>query len=53
MEAGSLAWALPESADDAAAAEALVTGTILGAYRFDRFDSTPTPTTRRRRGWRR
>jgi leucyl aminopeptidase len=37
LEAGSLAWALPESADDAAAAEALVTGTILGSYRFDRF----------------
>ena len=37
LEASSLAWALPESGDDAAAAEALVTGTILGAYRFDRF----------------
>jgi leucyl aminopeptidase len=37
LKASSLAWALPESADDAAAAEALVTGTILGAYRFDRF----------------
>jgi leucyl aminopeptidase len=39
LEAGSLAWALPESGDDAAAAEAIVTGTILGAYRFDRFRS--------------
>jgi leucyl aminopeptidase len=39
LEAGSLAWALPESDDDSAAAEALVTGTILGAYRFDRFKS--------------
>jgi leucyl aminopeptidase len=37
LEAGSLAWALPESAGDDAAAEALVTGTILGSYRFDRF----------------
>ncbi len=42
----SLAWALPEP-DDAALAEGLVTGTILGAYRFDRFKSVdpddPTP----------
>jgi leucyl aminopeptidase len=37
LEAGSIAWALPESGDDVAAAEALVTGTILGAYSFDRF----------------
>src|SRR3984885_14732486 len=37
LEVGSIAWALPETADDAAAAEALVTGTILGSYRFDRF----------------
>ncbi|MCW2988397.1 MAG: Leucyl aminopeptidase [Solirubrobacterales bacterium] len=37
LEAGSVAWALPESGDDATAAEALVTGTILGAYRFERF----------------
>ncbi len=28
---------LPESDDDAATAEGLVTGTILGSYRFDRF----------------
>jgi leucyl aminopeptidase len=39
LEAGSLAWELPQSDDDAATAEALVTGTILGAYRFDRFRS--------------
>ncbi len=39
LEVGSLAWALPESDDDAAIAEGLVTGTILGAYRFDRFQS--------------
>jgi leucyl aminopeptidase len=37
LEATSLAWALPEPADDEATAEGLVTGTILGAYRFDRF----------------
>ncbi|MGC1165542.1 MAG: leucyl aminopeptidase [Solirubrobacterales bacterium] len=37
LEVSSIAWALPESGDDDAAAEALVTGTILGAYRFDRF----------------
>jgi len=46
-KATSLAWLLPELGDDAAAAEGTVTGTILGAYRFDRFksgdsaDSTP------------
>jgi leucyl aminopeptidase len=40
LEATSLAWQLPESDEDAAAlAEGLVTGTILGAYRFDRFKS--------------
>jgi leucyl aminopeptidase len=37
LEATSLAWALPPYEDEAAAAEAIVTGTILGAYRFDRF----------------
>jgi leucyl aminopeptidase len=37
LQAGSVAWALPESDEDAAAAEALVTGTILGSYHFDRF----------------
>ena len=37
IEASSLAWALPESEDDDATAEGLVTGTILGSYRFDRF----------------
>lgn len=37
LDATSLAWALPSFEDEAAAAEALVTGTILGAYRFDRF----------------
>jgi leucyl aminopeptidase len=39
LEAGSLAWALPESEDAEAAVAALVTGTILAAYRFDRFKS--------------
>src|SRR6201992_4198564 len=37
VEATSLAWALPEYEDEAAAAEAIVTGTILGSYRFDQF----------------
>ncbi|MBA3865380.1 MAG: leucyl aminopeptidase [Solirubrobacterales bacterium] len=41
LEAGSLAWQLPELGDEAAAAEAIVTGTILGAYRFDRFRAEP------------
>jgi leucyl aminopeptidase len=35
----SIAWALPESNDEAATAEALVTGTVLASYRFDRFRS--------------
>jgi leucyl aminopeptidase len=39
LQAGSLAWVLPESDDADAAAAALVTGTILAAYRFDRFKS--------------
>src|SRR4051812_27407783 len=39
LGAASLAWGLPESGDDAAAAAALTTGTILAAYRFDRFKS--------------
>jgi leucyl aminopeptidase len=42
-----LAWAVPEHADRDALTEGLVTGTILGAYRFDRFKSVdpddPTP----------
>ena len=49
LEASTLAWALPESSDDAATAEGLVTGTILASYRFDRFlsrdpDNPPPPT---------
>ncbi len=39
LEAGSLAWELPRAGDATVAAEALVTGTILGSYRFDRFRS--------------
>jgi leucyl aminopeptidase len=47
LEAGAVAWALPETDGDDAAAEALVAGTILGSYSFDRFkggdsdDSSP------------
>jgi leucyl aminopeptidase len=37
VEATSLAWALPAYEDEAAAAEAIVTGTILGSYRFTNF----------------
>jgi leucyl aminopeptidase len=37
--AKALAWALPEEGDDAAVATALVEGTILGSYEFDRFKS--------------
>ncbi len=40
LEATSLAWLLPESGEDEATAEALVTGTILAGYRFDRYLST-------------
>ena len=36
-EASSLAWALPEADDAAEISAALVEGTELGAYRFDRF----------------
>jgi leucyl aminopeptidase len=48
LEATSLAWLLPESDDNEATAEALVTGTILAAYRFDRYlsrdpDEPPSP----------
>jgi leucyl aminopeptidase len=39
LDATALAWALPEPGDDAALAAGIVTGTILGAYRFDRFRS--------------
>ena len=40
LDASSLAWLLPAGDDDGATADALVTGTILAGYRFDRFKST-------------
>ena len=39
LEATSLAWDLPEGLDLEAVADAVVTGTILASYRFDRFKS--------------
>ncbi len=39
LEARSIAWAYPEGIDSVLAADALVTGTVLAAYRFDRFKS--------------
>jgi leucyl aminopeptidase len=36
-KAGALAWLAPDSVAIETAAEALVTGTILGSYRFDRY----------------
>jgi leucyl aminopeptidase len=39
LEAASVAWALPDGFDSDGAAEALVTGTVLAAYSFDRFKS--------------
>ncbi|HEY2717795.1 MAG TPA: leucyl aminopeptidase [Solirubrobacterales bacterium] len=47
LEAGALAWVLPEGIEAAVAAEAIVTGTVLGSYRYDRFqaagDEGPAP----------
>jgi leucyl aminopeptidase len=49
LKASSIAWLLPSGGEsDQAIAEGLVTGTILGAYRFDRFigldpDDPPPP----------
>jgi leucyl aminopeptidase len=40
LDAASLAWSLPDSDDDGETAAALVTGTILADYRFDRFRSS-------------
>jgi leucyl aminopeptidase len=37
LELSSLAWSAPDSPAPEIAAEAIVTGTILGSYRFDRF----------------
>ncbi len=39
LEAASLAWLPPESDDPPAIVAAIVTGTILAEYRFDRFKS--------------
>jgi leucyl aminopeptidase len=39
LSASSLAWVLPEGDTADAVAEGIVTGTILGAYSFDRFKS--------------
>jgi leucyl aminopeptidase len=39
LSVASLAWALPEGDDPEVLAEGIVTGTILGAYSFDRFKS--------------
>ncbi|HEX6455765.1 MAG TPA: leucyl aminopeptidase [Solirubrobacterales bacterium] len=39
LDCASIAWELPEGLDAEDAAEALVTGTVLAAYRFDRFKS--------------
>src|SRR4051812_32913518 len=39
LEAGSIAWRLPDGLDGEIAADALVTGTALAAHRFDRFKS--------------
>jgi leucyl aminopeptidase len=48
LEARSLAWQLPDEDDEKAATAAIVTGTILASYRFDRFksgDSEESPPT--------
>ena len=39
LDVASLAWVLPEGDEAEALAEGVVTGTILGAYNFDRFKS--------------
>ncbi len=38
-EAAALAWLLPDEGEPDAVAEGIVSGTILGAFRFDRFRS--------------
>ncbi len=40
LESTSLAWALPEWDNDEETADAIVTGTVLAGYRFDRFLSS-------------
>ncbi len=39
FEAGSIAWEMPDEGDPEAIAAALVEGTVLMSYRFDRFKS--------------
>jgi leucyl aminopeptidase len=39
LEVASAAWTLPKGLDSDGAAEAVVTGTVLAAYSFDRFKS--------------
>jgi leucyl aminopeptidase len=39
LEATSVAWEMPRGLDAEVAADAVVTGTILASYRFDRFKS--------------
>jgi leucyl aminopeptidase len=39
LRVAELVWMLPESGDSEATAAGLVTGTILGSYRFDRFQA--------------
>ncbi|HEV2859188.1 MAG TPA: leucyl aminopeptidase [Solirubrobacterales bacterium] len=39
LEANSIAWALPQGLDPATAADAVVTGSALASYRFNRFKS--------------
>jgi leucyl aminopeptidase len=48
LEAASVAWAVPDAAEAESLAAALVEGTLLGDYRFDRFlsrdpDDPPPP----------
>jgi leucyl aminopeptidase len=40
LSARSIAWAVPEGADPEATARALAEGTLLAAYKFDRYKST-------------
>ncbi len=42
LDFAALAWMLPDGGDEEEIVAALITGTILGAYRFDRF-LTPDP----------
>jgi leucyl aminopeptidase len=46
LEANSIAWTLPEGLDPETAADAVVTGTVLASYRFDRFKSDSSDASR-------